>query len=51
MVLRATGSTLSAKGHAIPNECILYFVNNNTLFHNKQFVKCHLFTANSACFS
>jgi hypothetical protein len=31
--------------------CALYFVDNNTLFHNKQFVKCHLFTGNSASFS
>ena len=33
------------------NKSCLYFVDNNTLFHNKQFVKCHLFTGNSACFS
>jgi hypothetical protein len=31
--------------------CALYFVDNNTLFNSKQFVKCHLFTGNSACFS
>ena len=33
------------------NKSCLYFVDNNTLFHNKQFVKSHLFTGNSACFS
>ena len=33
------------------NKSCLGYVNNSTLFHNKQFVKCHLFTANSACFS
>ena len=42
---------IRVKRHAIPNECIFYFVNNNTLLHNIQFVKCHLFTANGACFS
>ena len=33
------------------NKSCLYFVNNNTSFHNKKFVKCDLFTANSAYFS
>ena len=33
------------------NKSCLYFVDDNTLFNNKQFVKCHLFTGNSACFS
>ena len=29
--------------------CILYII--ILCFNNKQFVKCHLFTGNSACFS
>jgi hypothetical protein len=33
------------------NKSCLFFVDNNTLFHNKQFVKWHLFTGNSGCFS
>ena len=38
---------ICAKGHVIPkNKSYLYYVNNNTVFHNEQFVKCHLFTAN-----
>ena len=44
---------IHAKGHAIPNDQILlvYFINLNTLFHNKQFAKCHLLQIYSACFS
>ena len=38
---------ICAKGHAIPkNKSCLYCVNINTVFHNEQFVKCPLSTAN-----
>ena len=47
MVLRAIGSAFVLKDTRFrKNKSCLYYVNNNTVFHIEQFVKCHLFTAN-----
>ena len=52
MVLRDIGSAFVLKDMRFrTNKSCLCYVNNNTLFRNKKFVMCHLFTANSACFS
>ena len=52
MVLRAIGSVFVLKDTRFQTAKSCMFINNNyTLFHNEQFAKCHLFTANSAYFS